>query len=206
MRIRAPAALPEVTPIEPVLRAEPFDDPAYQFEPKYDGFRGILYLRGMDAAFRSKRGHPLGRFDRLAQLVRQGLGRPEAILDGEILAIDAEGRQSFADLRAGRGQLHYAVFDILWLDGKDLRGQPLVGRRRHLHKLIPVTGAAVSRVYAVERRGRDLFRAVEQLDLEGIIAKRKSDAYGPATTWYKVRNRAYTQMEGRAELFSRFDR
>jgi ATP-dependent DNA ligase len=56
-------------------------------------------------------------------------------------------------------------------------------------------------VFAVEGRGRDLFAAAERLDLEGIVAKRKADPYAPATVWYKVRNRAYTQMEGRGELF-----
>jgi ATP-dependent DNA ligase len=49
--------------------------------------------------------------------------------------------------------------------------------------------------------GRDLFTAAERLDLEGIVAKRKADPYAPATVWYKVKNRAYTQMEGRWELF-----
>jgi ATP-dependent DNA ligase len=59
----------------------------------------------------------------------------------------------------------------------------------------------LSRVFAVEGRGRDLFAAAERLDLEGIVAKRKADAYAPGAVWFKVRNRAYTQMEGSGELF-----
>ena len=59
----------------------------------------------------------------------------------------------------------------------------------------------LSRVFAVEGRGRDLFAAAERLDLEGIVAKRKKDPYAPSTVWYKVKNRAYTQMQGRGELF-----
>jgi ATP-dependent DNA ligase len=59
------------------------------------------------------------------------------------------------------------------------------------------------RVIAVEGRGRVLFDAAERLGLEGIVAKRKTDVYGPTTVWYKVKNRAYTQMEGRGELFQR---
>jgi ATP-dependent DNA ligase len=59
----------------------------------------------------------------------------------------------------------------------------------------------LSRLFAVEGRGRDLFGAAERLDLEGIVAKRKADPYAPSTVWYKVKNRAYTQMEGRGGLF-----
>jgi ATP-dependent DNA ligase len=60
------------------------------------------------------------------------------------------------------------------------------------------------RSLAVEARGRELFEAVCQLDLEGIVAKRKADPYGAQTTWYKVKNPTYTQAEGRRELFERF--
>jgi bifunctional non-homologous end joining protein LigD len=201
MRVSRRQALPDVTPIVPVLHERAFDDPAYFFEPKYDGFRGLLYLVGRDAAFRSKRGLALTRFDELAHWVRQHLGRPEAILDGEVVALDTEGRQSFRDLVAGRGNLHYAAFDLLWLDGKDFRSQPLRLRRQALERLIPATTTVVSRVFAVEGRGRDLFRSVERLDLEGIVAKRKSDPYAPTSTWLKVKNQAYTQLAGRAELF-----
>jgi ATP-dependent DNA ligase len=56
-------------------------------------------------------------------------------------------------------------------------------------------------MFAVEGRGRDLFAAAERLDLEGIVAKLKADPYTPSTVWLKVKNRAYTQMEGRGELF-----
>jgi ATP-dependent DNA ligase len=112
-----------------------------------------------------------------------------------------EGRQDFRGLLARRGNLHYAAFDALWLKGKDLRGLPLTGRKRALDRVIPATSTVLSRVFAVEGRGRDLFAAAERLDLEGIVAKRNADHYAPGTAWYKIKNRAYTQMEGRGELF-----
>jgi bifunctional non-homologous end joining protein LigD len=201
MRLRRPAVLPEMVPIVPMLHHRPFDDPGYLFEPKYDGFRGMLYLSGQTPYFRSKAGNILTRFHELAHWVRAELGRAEAIVDGEVVALDAEGRQNFRDLLAGRGNLHYAAFDLLWLDGKDLRSLSLWRRRRHLERLVPATSTVLSRLFAMEERGRDLFAAVERLDLEGIVAKRKRDPYAPTTTWLKVKNRAYTQMEGRGELF-----
>jgi len=69
------------------------------------------------------------------------------------------------------------------------------------------TSTVLSQVFSVEEPGRDLFAAAERLDLEGIVARRKADAYDPVTRpvtrWYKVKNRAYTQEEGRWELFQR---
>jgi len=85
------------------------------------------------------------------------------------VALDPEGRQDFRGLLARRGNLHYAAFDVLWLNGKDLRGLPLTRRRRALERVIPATTTVFSRVFAVEGRGRDLFAAAERLDLEGIV-------------------------------------
>jgi bifunctional non-homologous end joining protein LigD len=201
MPTRRAGTLPMVEPVVPVPRDQPFDDPAYLFEPKYDGFRGLLYLSGRDCHFRSKRGHVLKQFRELCDWVRQELRVKEAILDGEVVALDPEGRQDFRSLLARRGNFHYAAFDALWLNGKDLRALALTRRRRALERIIPATTTVVSRVFAVEGRGRDLFAAAERLDLEGIVAKRKADPYAPSTVWLKVRNRAYTQMEGRGELF-----
>jgi len=76
-------------------------------------------------------------------------------------------------------------------------------RKRALGRLVWATSTVLSMVFSVEERGRDLFAAAERLDLEGIVAKRKADVYAPETVWYKIKNPAYTQAEGRWELFQR---
>ncbi|HEY7614637.1 MAG TPA: hypothetical protein VH764_16690 [Gemmatimonadales bacterium] len=201
MSPRVRRSLPLVEPILLTLRRDPFDDPAWLFEPKYDGYRGLLYVTRQGCHFRSKRGNILRRFEQLCWWVREELPVKEAILDGEVVSLDAEGRQNFRDLTAGRGNLHYAAFDALWINGKDLRGLPLKRRKRALMGLVPATTTVLSQVFSVEERGRDLFAAAQRLDLEGVVAKRIADPYGAGTTWYKIKNQAYTQLEGRGELF-----
>ena len=71
------------------------------------------------------------------------------------------------------------AFDVLWLDGKNLRGQPLTRWKRALERVIPATSTVLSRVFAVEGRGRDLFAAAERLVLEDVVAKRKADTTRP---------------------------
>jgi bifunctional non-homologous end joining protein LigD len=97
-----------------VLRGAPFDDPVWLFEPKYDGFRGLLYVSPGNCWFRSKRGNTMARFQDLAEQVRDELRVRSAILDGEIVSLDDEGRQIFWRMLAGRGHLHYAAFDLIW--------------------------------------------------------------------------------------------
>jgi ATP-dependent DNA ligase len=184
------AAEPGIEPLMPVPRAEPFDDPDYLFEPKYDGCRGLLYLRGSAAWFQSKRGEVLTSFDALAERIRRDLPGGSLILDGEIVALDGEGRQDRSALLAGRGQLHYVAFDVLWRGGKDLRAEPLWSRRRTLERLIPEALAVLSPSYAVPERGRALYRAASRLKLEGIVAKRLADPYRDGTVWYAILNRS----------------
>jgi ATP-dependent DNA ligase len=129
--------------------------------------------------------------------------RSRRLLDGEVVALDGEGRQNFRDLMAGRGNLHYAAFDALWIDGKDLRPLLLTRRKQFLTRLIPDTTTVLSQVFTIAERGRDLFAAVERLDLEGIVAKGKTDPYRPETVWYKIKSRTYTQGDGRWELFQK---
>jgi bifunctional non-homologous end joining protein LigD len=181
----------------------PFNSPAWLFEPKYDGFRGLVYLTRDSCSIYSKRGNRFSRFEELRRQIFAELPRREVILDGEVVAIDDEGRVSFWDLMRGRGYLAYAVFDLLWLNGRDLRGLPLTQRRRRLERLIPEDTGTLLRVPSFEEYGRELLEATCQLDLEGIVAKRKVDPYGPNTAWYKIKNPTYTQAEGRGELFER---
>jgi bifunctional non-homologous end joining protein LigD len=119
------------------------------------------------------------------------------------VALDSEGRQSFRDLTSGRGNLHYAAFDALWIEGKDLRPLLLTRRKQLLMRLIPATTTVLSQVFSIEERGRDLFAAVQRLDLEGIVAKRKADPYRSESVWYKIKSRIYSQAEGRGELFQK---
>jgi len=195
--------LPLIEPVVPQRLERPFDDPAWAFEPKYDGFRGLLYVTRRDCHFRSKRGNVLRRFQDLCHWVREELPVMEAILDGEVVALDPEGRQDFRALLEGRGNLHYAAFDALWVNGRDLRALPLTRRKRVLRRVVQATSTALSQVFMMEGRGCDMLRAAERLDLEGIVAKRTTDPYGPDTVWYKIRNQTYTQAEGRWELFRR---
>jgi bifunctional non-homologous end joining protein LigD len=143
------------------------------------------------------------RFGGLARQVAAELGARELILDGEIVSLDDEGRIDFWGLMRGQGTLAYAAFDLLWLNGQDLRTRPLQRRKRRLDKLIPASVGALSRIPCFEAEGRELFEAACGLDLEGIVAKRKDDPYAPETSWYKIKNPTYTQAEGRAELFER---
>jgi bifunctional non-homologous end joining protein LigD len=202
MPLTRSTALPRVAPIVPTTRPQPFNHPSWLFEPKYDGFRGMLYLNRRGCTLYSKRGNVMRRFQDLAEQVRAELPRREVILDGEIIAIDDEGRINFWELMRGRGTLAYAAFDLLWLNGRDLRELPLARRKRRLERLIPASAGPLNRVPCFEAQGGALFDAVCRLDLEGIVAKRAEDGYSGETAWYKIKNPAYTQAEGRAELFA----
>jgi bifunctional non-homologous end joining protein LigD len=201
MPLNTSACLPRVDPIVPTARPQSFSGSGWVFEPKYDGFRGVLYLTRRSSVLYSKRGNVMRRFQSLADQLRAELPRREAILDGEIVAIDDEGRIDFWGLMRGRGTLAYAAFDLLWLNGRDLRQLSLNQRKKRLERLIPSAVGVLSRVPCFENARRELFEAACRLDLEGIVAKRKVDRYGVRTAWYKIKNPTYTQAEGRRELF-----
>jgi ATP-dependent DNA ligase len=99
---------------------------------------------------------------------------------------------------------HY-VFDLLYLNGKDLRQVPLLERKEKLRALIEKSGLpdVISGKY-VEGRGVDLFNEVCQRNLEGLVAKRKTGTYATVSGWLKIKNPNYTQSERRHELFEAF--
>jgi bifunctional non-homologous end joining protein LigD len=109
----------------------------------------------------------------------------------------------FYELMRRRGPFCFYAFDLLWLDGKDLRNLVLLERKRLLRKLLPRRSQAVLYVEHVES-GTDLFQAVCERDMEGVVAKQASARYTPeATTWVKIKNRAYSQAVGREDFFDR---
>jgi bifunctional non-homologous end joining protein LigD len=201
--LHAATGLPSVDPIVLTQRAEAFDDPAWLFEPKYDGFRGLVYGSKLGWEIRSRRDFPFARFGELCNRLAGVLGPREVILDGEIVSLDRKGKPVFRDLLRGEGFLAFAAFDLLWLDGDDLRPLPLEERKRRLTELLPADTGPLYKILTLEEHGRALFGAIRKMDLEGIVAKRKSDPYSSAATWFKIKNPGYSQDEGRGDLFSK---
>ena len=171
-----------------LARAIADDSSDWLFEWKADGFRALAYYK----TFGNLR-------DTLAEL------KVTAILDGEIVCLDEEGRSLFMPLLARKAQASFYSFDLLWLGAKDLRGLPLVQRKQRLQRL--VTKAKLPGViYAshIEQQGIALYQQICQRDLEGIVCKRKDSIYSSKSRWLKVKNPDYTQAVGRREMFERF--
>ncbi len=193
--------LPQVDPIPLAIRPEPFDDPEWLFEPKYDGFRGIVYASSLGCEIRSRRDFQFDPFGDLCGRISGVLGERDVILDGEVVALNRDGKPVFRDLIRGQGFLAFAAFDLLWLEGRDLRPLPLSERKRMLGNLLPKDTGSLYKILTLEEHGRALFSAIKKMDLEGIVAKRKGDPYGSATSWYKIPNPEYSRGEERVDQF-----
>ena len=180
-----------------------FDDPDYLFELKHDGFRAIVYVENGECRIVSRNLKNL-RFDSLKKALAE-LPVRNAILDGEIVCIDANGVSRFNQLLSRKAEPVLYAFDLLWLNGEDLRPLPLVVRKDRLRQLL--RRSANGRIlYAqhIDGAGKQFFQEVCARDLEGIVAKRKHGTYrDDGTGWLKIKNRNYSLAEGRHELLTR---
>jgi bifunctional non-homologous end joining protein LigD len=183
-----------------VLRRDPFDHPDYLFELKQDGFRALAYIDHDGVRLVSRHGNVYRSFPRLCEAINQDVKR-KAILDGEIVCLDSEGRPEFYKLLRRRGEPVFYVFDLLWLDGVDLRNHFLIERKQILRSILPERSSALLYADHVEQNGKEFFRLICDRDLEGVVAKYRYGAYGDS--WWKIRNPTYSQREGRHELFDR---
>lgn len=195
--------LPRVQPIAPVRRTEPFDDPDWLFDLKYDGFRALAYLEQGRCWLISRNGNPMHRFADLGDRIAAALDVGDAILDGEIIVADETGRPQFYDLLRDMRTPAYVAFDLLWLNGSDLRPLRLTERRRLLQSILPAGSAVISEALSVTGTGQKLFELMRANDLEGVVAKRLKDPYGSWVRWLKIKNPSYSQAEGRRELFDK---
>jgi bifunctional non-homologous end joining protein LigD len=181
----------------------PFDHPDWIFEPKLDGFRALAYIENGECRLVSRNRNAFKSFPDLSMAIACAVAS-EAIIDGEIVHVGRDGKPRFFDLMRRRGPQHFYAFDLLWLNGRDLRSLPLVERKRMLRNLVPPQPSPILYVDYIEGQGTELFQAVCAEDVEGIVAKLAHGPYTPdATTWVKIKNRAYTQAAGRHEFFDR---
>jgi bifunctional non-homologous end joining protein LigD len=159
------------------------------FEPKLDGFRAAAYVEGGACRLVSRHGKEFRTFAALAAAISRDLAPHTAILDGEIVRPGPDGRPLFYELMRRRGPFCFYAFDLLWLDGNDLRERPLLERKALLRKLLPLSPQAVRYVEHVAS-GTELFRVICELDMEGIVAKQAAGLYTPErTSWVKIKNR-----------------
>jgi hypothetical protein len=154
----------------------------------------------------SRNGHPFNSFDTL-RMALTAPGEGKTVLDGEIVCLDRRGRPQFNDLLFHRGEPCFFAFDLLMSDGRDLRTERLIDRKHELRRLLSKVPASRMRyVEHVEQYGTTLFERVCKMDLEGIVAKHSFGNYvteRERTTWFKIKNRSYSQSVGREKLFDR---
>ena len=185
-------------------RREAFHHPDWVFEIKQDGFRGLAYVEDGHARLLSRRGNAYKSFGELCGWIGRNLNVRNAVLDGEIVCLDADGRSQVNDLLYRRGDPYFFAFDILWRNGHDLRDLPLIKRKEILRDIVPPAPSRILYSDHVDEHGEQIFDFACQHDLEGVVAKWKYGSYLPnssATTWIKIKNGNYTQAEGREELF-----
>lgn len=163
-------------------------------ESKLDGYRCIAAVGGGETRCYTRSGKDwTDKFASVADALR-GLRCDSALLDGEIVAADATPGSAFSSLQAAlskAGRIRYHVFDLLQLDGRDLRSSPLMERKAMLRKLLGELPNSAAVVYSehVRGRGREVFDAMCKSGLEGIIAKKASSTYQGrrTTTWLKIK-------------------
>ncbi len=168
----------------------PADDADWLFELKYDGFRALAGLAAGRVALWSRNRLDLAeRFGGVARALAR-LRVPEAVLDGEIVALDARGAPRFQYLQKGHdASAVLVVFDLLWLDGQDLRGRPLEERRERLERLLAGAPPEIRPAERLPGPAERALRTAAGRGYEGIIAKRRGSRYEP------VRSRAWLKLK-----------
>jgi bifunctional non-homologous end joining protein LigD len=182
----------------------PADDSGWAFEVKWDGVRAVCFSEPGRMRFVTRNGNDVtARYPELSKLNR-ALSMHQAILDGEVVAFDAEGRPSFGALQgrmhltrdaqvrrlAREAPISYIIFDLLWLDGHPLFELPYSERRARLLEL-GLRGDRWQTPEHVVGQGKALLAATREQGLEGVLAKRLDSPYEPgrrSPCWIKVKN------------------
>ncbi len=200
------APLPRyVEPMKATLTTKPFRDDDWLFEIKWDGYRVEAVVRDGDVSLFTRNGNDAAAYFPRLLAPPTWIEAREAIVDGEVVALDGEGRPDFSLLqqrisegRTGRaeGALVYQAFDLLYLDGRSLLDVPLEDRKKLL-ELVLRPNARVRYASHVDTEGIAFFEAVKAQGLEGLVAKLRRSRYEPGrrvTTWLKLKARPEQEL------------
>jgi DNA ligase D-like protein (predicted ligase)/DNA ligase D-like protein (predicted polymerase)/DNA ligase D-like protein (predicted 3'-phosphoesterase) len=169
---------------------QPFDDPKWRFEPKLDGIRALAFLSTDLTRLITRRGRDVATQYPELHMIHELVDQVNAVMDGEIVAFDEDGKNSFEALQqrmnlanereikriAKQIPVALVAFDLLWLDGRNLTEQPLEERRELLQTVVE-EDERLQLVTFVEREGSRLVAAARSLGLEGVVAKRHGSKY-----------------------------
>jgi bifunctional non-homologous end joining protein LigD len=206
------------TTVQPMLATlidEPFDDQNWVYEVKWDGYRAVAFMKNGKIELKSRNDKSFNEkfypvYDTLKSIAIN------AVLDGEIVVLEKNGTANFAALQNWRseadGDLVYYVFDILWYDGKDLKGLSLLERKAILKEVMPQNDLILLSEH-FDTSGVGFLNEAKKLGIEGIMAKRKESVYHiheRSADWLKIKaNRrqevvigGFTKNEGSSKLFS----
>lgn len=206
------------TTIEPMLATlvdKPFDDADWVYEVKWDGYRAVAFMNKGEVELKSRNDKSFNEkfYPIPAELKQMNLN---AVIDGEIVVLSKNGTANFAALQNWRseadGDLVYYVFDILWYEGKDLKGLSLVERKAILKEVLPVSEQIMYSEH-FDTSGVAFLEEAKKLGLEGIMAKRKDSLYhahNRSHDWLKIKASkrqevvigGYTLNDGSSKLFS----
>jgi bifunctional non-homologous end joining protein LigD len=181
-----------IKPMLATLTDGPFDDHDWLYEIKWDGYRAIGAWEGHSAELYSRNGQDFTKkYPAITEALRQL--KHHAVVDGEVVVLDEQGRSRFELLQDyGRGQkgaLMYYVFDLLWLDGHGLQSLPLIERKELLQHVLPAN-SIVRYSDHIRETGTQFFRSIEARQLEGIMAKQCTSKYRQgfrSRQWLKIK-------------------
>jgi bifunctional non-homologous end joining protein LigD len=195
---------------------EPFSSSEWSYEVKWDGYRALAFIKNGQVELKSRNAKSFNEkfYSVFAALQQSGLN---AVIDGEIVVTNAKGLSNFGGLQNWRseadGELIYYVFDVLWLDGRDLTKLALSERRAVLRSVLPPTSELIRLSENFDEPGTKAFETARKLGFEGIMAKRNDSVYLPgerSKEWLKIKaNRrqevvigGFTKNEGSNKPFS----
>lgn len=182
----------EVAPMLATLVDKPFDSDEWLYEIKWDGYRAVAFMNEGDVTLKSRNNKS---FSEKFYPVQQELSKLklDAVLDGEIVVLDKDGKAAFGKLQNWRsesdGELVYYVFDLLWCQGRDLKELPLTDRRAILSQILPKSDI-IMLSQEFHTSGIEFLEAARNMDLEGIMAKRKDSVYqtkNRTKDWLKIK-------------------
>ena len=205
----------KLSPMLATMVDRPFDDEDWQYEIKWDGYRVVAFCNNHDVELKSRNDKSFNeQFYSVLNAVQQW--NIHAVVDGEVVVLGEGGKSDFGALQNWRseadGEIYFYVFDLPWMNGKDLMQLPLSERRSILQQLIPENNI-IRFSENFEVSGIEFFETAKMMGLEGIMAKKSESIYSAGNrskAWLKIKagNRqemvigGYTKNEGSSKSFS----